>query len=45
MHISPIYFDPNYVTPLNVAMKDTDDTVVDVRLQHDFLIPTDKSAG
>ena len=42
MHIRPFYFDPNYVTPLNVAMKDTDETVVDAILQQDFSNPTDK---
>jgi hypothetical protein len=41
-HIRPFYFDPNYVTPLNVAVKDTDETVVDVILQHDFSDPQDK---
>ena len=39
MHIRPFYFDPNYVTPLNVAVKDADETVVDTILQYDFQIP------
>ena len=38
-HIRPFYFDPNYVTPLNVAVNDTDETVVDTILQLDFLDP------
>ena len=37
MHIRPFYFDPKYLTPLNVATKDTDEAVVDAILQHDFL--------
>ena len=28
----PFYFEPNYVTPLNVAVKDTDKTVVDATI-------------
>jgi hypothetical protein len=41
-HRRPFYFDPNYVTPLNVAVKDTDETVVESILQHDFSNPNDK---
>ena len=41
-HMRPFYFNPNYVTPLHVAVKDTDETVVDAILQHDFSDPTDK---
>ena len=41
-HIRPFYFDPNYLTPLNVAVKDTDETVVDTIRQHDFSDPMDK---
>ena len=29
-HIPPFYYDPAYVTPLNIAVKDTDETVVDM---------------
>ena len=32
-YIRPLYFDPNYVTPSNVVVKDTDKTVVDAILQ------------
>ena len=28
-HICPFYFDPNYEMPLNLAVKDTDETMVD----------------
>ena len=34
-HIRPFYFDPTYVTPLKIAVKDTDETVVDTIVQHD----------
>ena len=27
-HIRPFYYDPAYVTPLTIAVKDTDETVV-----------------
>ena len=27
MHLKPFYFDPNYVTPLNIATRDTDESV------------------
>jgi len=43
MHIWPFYFGPNYVTPLNVAVKDTDEMVVDGIPQHDFMDPQDKN--
>ena len=33
---------PHYVTPLIVAVKDTDETVVESILQHDFSDPNDK---
>ena len=36
-HIRPFYFDPNYVTPLQIAAKDTDEYVVENILAHDFL--------
>ena len=42
MHIHPFYFDPNYLAPLKVAVKDTDETVVDTILHHDFSDPMDK---
>ena len=28
MHLKPFYFDPNYVTPLNIATRDTEESVV-----------------
>ena len=27
-HLKPFYFDPKYVTPLNIATRDTDENVV-----------------
>jgi hypothetical protein len=41
-HIRPFYFDPNYVTPLNIAAKDTDEYVVEKILAHDFSDFNDK---
>jgi len=35
-HLRPFYFDPAYVTPLNIAVKDTDKFVVDRIVAHDF---------
>ena len=35
----PIYIDPAYVTSLNIAITDTDDTVVEMIVQHDFSKP------
>ena len=35
-HKRPFYFDPNYVTPLNIAAKDTDEYDVEKILSHDF---------
>ena len=35
-HLRPFYFDPAYVTPLNIAVKDTDEFVVDRIVAHDF---------
>ena len=40
--IRPFYYDPTYVTPLNIAVKDTDETVVDMIVKHDFSDPKDK---
>ena len=40
-HIRPFYFDPTYATPLNVAVKDTDETVVESIIQHDFSDPNE----
>ena len=41
-HIRPFYYDPAYVTPLNIAVKDTDETVVEMIVNHDFSNPQDK---
>jgi len=35
-HLKPFYFDPHYVTPLNVATRDMDESVVLQILEHDF---------
>ena len=35
-HIRPFYYNPAYVTPLNIAVKDTDETVTDMIVKHDF---------
>ena len=43
-HIRPFYYDPTYVTPLNIAVKDTDETVVDMIVKHDFSDPKDHRA-
>jgi hypothetical protein len=41
-HLKPFYFDPDYVTPLNIATRDTDESVVLRILDHDFSDTTDK---
>jgi hypothetical protein len=41
-HLRPFYYDPAYVTPLNVAAKDTDEEVVEKILDHDFADGHDK---
>jgi hypothetical protein len=41
-HIRPFFFDPKYVTPLNIAAKDSDEHVVKKILAHDFSDPTNK---
>ena len=35
-------FDPSTTTPLNIAVKDTDETMVDMIVTHDFSDPKDK---
>ena len=42
-HTHPFYFDPTYVTPLNIVVKDTDETVVDTIIQHNFSDPHEKT--
>jgi hypothetical protein len=34
-HLKPFYHDPTYVVPLNIAVKDTDEYVVEKILAHD----------
>ena len=41
-HIRPFCYDPAYVTPPNIAVKDADKTVVDMIVKHDFSDPKDK---
>ena len=36
IHTRPFSYDPTYVTPLNIAVKCTDETVVDMIVKHDF---------
>ena len=35
-HLHPFHFDPNYVTPLNIVVKDTDKHVYKKIVAHDF---------
>ena len=35
----PFYFDPTYVIPFNIAIKDTDETVVEMIVQRLFVNP------
>ena len=42
-HIRPFYYDQAYVTLLNIAVKDTDETVVEMIVNHDFSNPQDKN--
>jgi hypothetical protein len=41
-HLRPFYYDPTYVTPLNVAVKDTDEDIVKQIIDHDFTVLSDK---
>ena len=41
-HLRPFYFDPNYVTPLNIAANDTNEYVVEMIVDHDFSDNNDK---
>ena len=40
-HLKPFYHDPTYVVPLNIAVKDTDEYVVDQIVGHNISDPTD----
>jgi hypothetical protein len=35
-HLRPFYYDPNFVTPLNIAAKDSEESVVEKIVTHDF---------
>jgi hypothetical protein len=39
-HLKPFYHDPNYTTPLNIAVKDTDEYVVEDIISHNISDPT-----
>ena len=41
-HPRPFCFDPNYVIPLNIAAKDTNEYVVEKIFDHDFSDATTK---
>jgi hypothetical protein len=41
-HLKPFYYDPTYVTPLNVAVKDSAETIVESILAHNFDDPNNK---
>jgi hypothetical protein len=41
-HLRPFYYDPNFVTPLNIAAKDASESVVEKIVTHDFSDPLDK---
>jgi hypothetical protein len=43
MHLKPFYFDPQYITPLNIATKDTDETIVEQVIAHNFEDPYNKT--
>ena len=36
-HIRSFYYDPTYVKPLNIGVKDTDETVVDMIVRQPIL--------
>jgi hypothetical protein len=40
-HLKPFYHDPTYVVPLNIAVKDTDEYVVENIIAHDVSNPKD----
>ena len=37
--LKPFYYDPDFVTPLNIAARDSDESVVSDILEHDFSDP------
>ena len=41
-HLRPFYYDPKFVTPINVAARDTNEYVVKRILKHDFTDPNNK---
>ena len=41
-HLKPFYYDPDFVTPLNIAVRDSEESVVSEIVEHDFSDPTNK---
>jgi len=41
-HLKPFYYDHDFVTPLNLATRDSDESVVSEILEHDFSDPKNK---
>ena len=41
-HLKTFYYDPDVVTPLNIAARDSDESVVSDILEHDFSDPKNK---
>jgi len=41
-HLKPFFYDPDFVTPLNIATWDSDESVVSEILEHDFSDPNNK---
>ena len=40
--MSSFFYDPTHVTPLHIAVKDTEETVFDMIVKHNFSDPNDK---
>ena len=40
--MKPFYYDPEFVTPLNIAARESDKSVVSEILEHDFSDPKNK---
>lgn len=41
-HLKPFYYDPDFVTPLKVSARDSEESVVSEIVEHDFSDPTNK---
>ena len=41
-HLRPFYYDPQFVTPINVSTRDTKECVVKRILKYDFTDPNNK---